>query len=78
MKNQTPTFAHGVPDTLLAKFGRPLTGALSGFDRLRFRAPLRRLFVPAALEAYLNACHVLIKNFKPFAEATTTRIQAAA
>ncbi len=78
MKNQTPTPTHGVPDTFLSKFGQHITGVLSGFDRLRFRATLRLLFVPAAMEAYLNACHVLIKNFKTFAEATTARIKAAA
>jgi hypothetical protein len=78
MKNQTSTPTHGVPDAFLSKFGQHLTGVLAGFDRLRFRATLRLLFVPAAMEAYLNACHVLIKNFKTFAEATTARIKAAA
>lgn len=78
MKNQIPTSTHGVPDAFLTKFGRDVTAVLAGFDRLRFRATLRLLFVPAIMEAYLNACHVLIKNFKTFAEATTARIKAAA
>jgi hypothetical protein len=78
MNNQTSASAHGVADSFLAKFGREVTAILSGFDRLRFRATLRLLFVPAKMEAYLSACHVLIKNFKPVAEALTARIKAAA
>ena len=78
MKNQTPTPAHGVPDAFLNKFGQHITAVLSGFDRVRFRATLRLLFVPRGMEAYLNACHVLIKDFKTFAEATTAKIKAAA
>ena len=78
MKNQTPTPTHGVADTFLNKFGGDVTAVLSGFDRLRFRATLRMLFVPAKMEIYLSACHVLLKNFKPFAEATTAKIKAAA
>ena len=78
MKNQTPTPTHGVPDSFLNNFGRHVTAILAGFDRLRFRATLRLLFVARGMEAYLNACHVLIKDFKAFAEATTARIKAAA
>jgi hypothetical protein len=78
MKKQTPTPTHGVPDALLTKFGRDVTAVLAGFDRLRFRAPLRLLFVPAFMEGYLNACHVRIKDFKTFAEATAAKVKAAA
>jgi len=55
-----------------------LTGVLSGFDRLRLRGTLRNLFQPTVMEAYLNACHVLIKNFGVFAQGLTTRIKSAA
>lgn len=78
MKIQTPTPTHGVPDAFLTQFGQPVIAVLSGFDRLRFRAILRMLFVPALMETYLSVCHVLIKNFKTFAEATTARIKAIA
>jgi hypothetical protein len=78
MKNQPPTPTTGIADRFLSKFGRHVTTVLSGFDRLRFRATLRLLFVPAKMEAYLSNCHVLIKNFKTFAEATTARVKAAA
>jgi hypothetical protein len=78
MKSQTPTPTHGVPDAFLNKFGRDVTAVLSGFDRLRFRATLRMLFVPDIMETYLKVCHVLIKDFKTFAQATTDRIKALA
>ena len=78
MKIQTPIPTHGVPDAFLNKFGHDVTAVLSGFDRLRFRATLRLLFVPAKMEAYLSACRVLIKNFKTFAEATTAKVKAVA
>jgi hypothetical protein len=78
MNPQTPTSTHGVPDAFLTKFGKDVTAVLAGFDRLRFRATLRMLFVPAIMERYLGYCHVLIKDFKTFAEATTAKVKAAA
>lgn len=55
-----------------------MTGVLSGFDRLRLRGTLRHLFQPTVMEAYLNACRILIKDFGTFAQALTARIKAAA
>jgi len=75
---QTSTHGHGVSDAFLSTFGDKITGVLSGFDRIRFRATLRILFQPAIMEVYLQCCGVLIKNFKGFAEATTQRVRAAA
>jgi hypothetical protein len=77
-KNQTSTKTPGVPEIIDSKFGWQITGILSGFDRVRFRATLRLLFQAAAMETYLQACGVLIKDFKDFAEKITQRIQAAA
>jgi hypothetical protein len=51
---------------------------LSGFDRLRLRGTLRHLFQPTVMEAYLNACRVLIKDFDAFAQGLTARLKAAA
>lgn len=78
MKNQTVISTHGVPEVFLNKFGHHITAVLSGFDRLRFRATLRLLFVPAKMAAYLCHCQVRIKDFKSFAEGITARIKAAA
>lgn len=78
MNSQRPLFARGVPECFLSKFGSHVSGVLSGFDRLRFRATLRLLFVPAIMEGYLNACHVLLKDFKTYALGVTARFKAAA
>jgi hypothetical protein len=78
MKNQTPSVGHGVPDSFVRKFGELTTGILAGFDRVRFRGTLRLLFAKEGMEAYLNACHVLIKDFKGFAEEITQRIRQRA
>ena len=78
VKNQTPTNGHGAPEAFVSKFGGQITGILAGFDRVRFRATLRLLFKPGVLETYLQACDVLIKHFKPFAERITQRIRHAA
>jgi hypothetical protein len=77
-KNQTSTKIPGVPETIDSKFGGRITGILCGFDRVRFRATLRLLFQAAAMETYLQAYRVLIKDFKGFAEKITQRIRAAA
>lgn len=68
----------GVPPAFLTRFGGCVTGVLSGFDRLRLRGTLLHLFQPTVMEAYLNACRVLIKDFGTFAEGLTGRIKAAA
>jgi hypothetical protein len=78
MKNQSPTSGHGAPEAFVSKYGEQITGILCGFDRLRFRATLRLLFQPGALETYLQACGVLIKHFKPFAEKLTQRLRRVA
>ena len=67
----------GVPECFANKFGSQIQGALSGFDRLRLRGTLRHLFKPSVMEAYLNACRVLIKDFGDFAEGITKRVKAA-
>ena len=78
MNHQTSSIGTGVPPAFLTRFGHSLTGVLSGFDRLRLRGTLRHLFQPTVMEAYLNACRILIKDFGAFASALTTRIKAAA
>src|SRR5262245_54271557 len=70
--------SHGAPEPFFSKFGSEIIGHLSGFDRLRFRGLIRVLFQPASMEAYLCACKVLIKHFKPFAEKLTERLKQLA
>jgi len=78
MKSQTAPLVTGVPPGFLNRFGDSITGVLSGFDRLRLRGTLRHLFQPTVMEAYLNACRILIKDFGTFAQSLTARIKAAA
>src|SRR5664279_6546837 len=67
-----------VPPAFLNRFSHSIIGVLSGVDRLRLRGTLRHLFQPTVMEAYLNACRVLIKDFGTFAQGLTGRIKAAA
>ena len=48
------------------------------FDRLRLRGTLRQLYCPRVMEAYLNACRILIKDFARLVETTTTAVKAQA
>jgi len=45
------------------KHSSHVIGILSGFDGLRLRGTLRQLYCSTVMEAYLSACHVLIKGF---------------
>jgi hypothetical protein len=68
----------GLPQSFIDRFGQHVTGFLSGFDRLRFRATLRPLFQPGGMEIYLYSCRVLVKDFATFAKSLTDRIRKAA
>ena len=74
---KTTTPATGVPLQFLNRFGDQILGTLCGFDRLRLRGTLRHLFQPTVMEAYLNACGVLIKDFGTFAQKLSARARAA-
>jgi hypothetical protein len=68
----------GLPKVFMDRFGQHVTGFISGFDRLRFRATLRPLFQPGGLEIYLYSCKVLLKDFAKFAKELTDQIRQAA
>lgn len=74
---RTTTPATGVPLGFYNRFGSQILGTLSGFDRLRLRGTLRHLFQPTVMEAYLNACGVLIKDFGTFAQKLSAQVRAA-
>lgn len=78
MKPTTSISTPGVPSAFVSKFGRHITGFLSGFDRLRFHGTLRMLFQPSILELYLLRQGVLVKDFKTFAQGLTERIKLLA
>src|SRR5260370_13437619 len=68
----------GLPQIFMDRFGQHVTGFISGFDRLRFRAIIRTLFKPGGMEIYLYSCKVLIKDFAKFAKELTDRIRKVA
>jgi len=65
----------GASNSFIHKHASCILGVLSGFDRLRLRGTLRQLYGPQVMEAYLNACHILIKNFGQLVERTTKAVK---
>lgn len=63
--------------SFVQRFGSSIHGVLSGFDRVRFRGTQRLLANLRGLASYLALHHVLLKEFKPFAQEATERIKAA-
>ena len=53
-----------------------ILGTLSGFDRIRFRGTFRQLAHCEGMSSILAYLHVLLKDFKAFAEETTERFCA--
>jgi hypothetical protein len=78
VKTKTAMSQDSLPKNFLNRFGEHVTGIVSGFDRVRFRATLRPLFCPNGPEVYLNYCKVLIKNFKGFAQGISDRVKKLA
>src|SRR5882672_9488300 len=75
MSNTSSANTNSVSKPFLSKYGSFIQGTLSGFDRLRLRGTLRHLYQPTVMEAYLNACRVLIKDFGQFARRLTERVK---
>jgi hypothetical protein len=70
-----PITHDGASNAFIHKHASCILGVLSGFDRLRLRGTLRQLYGPQVMEAYLNACHILIKNFGQLVERTTKAVK---
>ncbi len=77
MNKKSKANTTNVSQQFLNKIGSHIQGCLCGFDRLRLRGTLRHLFQPTVMEAYLNACRVLIKDFSRFAEGITNQAKQA-
>lgn len=73
---QKSPFIHGsASNAFIHKHETSILGVLSGLDRLRLRGTLRQLYGPQVIEAYLSACHVLIKDFGQLVERTTKAVK---
>ena len=76
---KTQPLTHGsTSNSFLHKHRERITGILHGFDRLRLRGTLRTLYHPNVMEAYLQALHILWKDFKDYAVDLTNRIKTTA
>jgi len=63
--------------SFLTKFAGVVRGVLHGFDRLFFRASLRRLSQRFGMQNYLWAQRILYKDFAAHSEAVTARLEEA-
>lgn len=54
-----------------------ITGAISGWDRIRFRGTIRWLASANGLGAYLGSSRILLKDFGAWANGITKRIRSA-
>lgn len=77
MKNK-PTTHGGTSNIFIQQHSSDVIGVLEGFDRLRFRGTLRSLYHGSVMEAYLNSCRVLIKDFGRFAQSWGQQIKTRA
>lgn len=77
MKTQ-PTTSNSASNSFVERYRDDVIGILHGFDRLRLRGTWRQLYCPHVMEAYLNACHILIKDFGQLVERTTVAVKAQA
>ena len=65
-------------NSFVLKHAPRVIGILSGFDRLRLRGTLRQLYCATVMEACLNACRILIKDFGQLVERTTAAVKERA
>lgn len=77
MKTPTAT-TNSVSHPFIERYHESVIGILHGFDRLRFRGTLRQLYCPRVMEAYLSACHILLKDFGQLVERTTQAVKEQA
>lgn len=62
----------------IAKFGKMLSGVLSGWDRLVVRGELRALYAEAGgMQQYLKSNGILLKNFRDHVHSVSERLKAA-
>ena len=62
---------------LLDVYRKKVLGAISGWDRIRFRGTIRWLASQRGIESYLATRHILPKGYGAWAEAITKRVRAA-
>jgi hypothetical protein len=56
-------------------YSKSIVGAISGWDRMRFRGTIRWLASTRGINSYLSSCSILMKDFGKWAEAITGRVR---
>jgi hypothetical protein len=62
---------------LLAQYGNKLAGAISGWDRIRFRGTIRWLASVRGLATYMSTHHIRLMDFAAWAAQLTEEVRAA-
>lgn len=62
-------------ERFIQKHAASVIGVLSGFDRLVFRASLRRIAYVAGMTLFLNVRRILFKNFGRYVQDTSDRLK---
>jgi hypothetical protein len=78
VKIKVATTSSDGPSPFVTQHAADVIGVLSGFDRLRLMASLRRLYQPSCMMTYLSRVGVLLKDFGAFATGWTERVRQAA
>lgn len=60
----------------LKVYNKSVCGAISGWDRIRFRGTIRWLAHTSGINTYLNVNNILLKNFGAFSESITKQVVA--
>ena len=53
-----------------------IKGAISGWDRIRFRGTIRWLANTSGMNSYLGSRHILLKDFGKWAESVTKQVRS--
>ena len=62
--------------TFMKLYAKEISGAISGWDRIRFRGTIRWLASVSGLNSYLGVRGILLKEFGDFAESVTAKVRA--
>lgn len=61
---------------LMGMYAKSICGAISGWDRIRFRGTIRWLANTNGINSYLSTRHILLKDFGTWAESITAKVRS--
>lgn len=60
----------------MGMYAKSIAGAISGWDRIRFRGTIRWLANTAGINSYLSTRNILLKDFGTWAESVTAKVRS--